>query len=391
MPSIDFSNTEIAFQYKSTEELKRAYQLFKLLSYPSLVNIGSVIAPFFVKIGGKYFIKKTIYKQFVGGETREECMNIIETLAQYNVGSILDYSVEGEQNEQSFEQCKNEIIQNIEFSKDKAYIPFCVFKPTGLIRFALLEKVSAGVSLSIDEQNEWKRAKDRVFQICQKAYDAKQPIFIDAEESWIQKAIDNLAEECMQTFNKNHCIVLNTYQLYRTDRLHFLKDSLQKAKENNYYLGAKLVRGAYMEKERERATKKGYPSPIHPDKPSTDKAYDDALTFCVENIDKITVCAGTHNEKSSQHLVNLIEKHGLKKDDHRIYFSQLLGMSDHISFNLAKEGYNVVKYVPYGPVKNVLPYLIRRAQENTSVKGQTGRELSLITQEIKRRSGSSSI
>ncbi len=391
MSTIDFSNTKIAFQYKSTKDLKQAYQLFKLLSYPGLVNIVAIIAPFFVKAGGKSLIKKTLYKQFVGGETREECMNIIETLAQYNVGSILDYSVEGEQNEASFEQCKNEIIQNIVFSKDKPHIPFCVFKPTGLIRFALLEKFSTGTGLTSEEQKEWQRSKNRVLEICQKAYEYHQPIFIDAEESWIQKAIDNLADECMQTFNKNHCIVLNTYQLYRTDRLQFLKDSLQKAKNHGYYLGAKLVRGAYMEKERERAAKKGYPSPIHPDKPSTDKAYNDALTFCMENIDKVTVCAGTHNETSSQHLVNLIEKHGLKKDDQRIYFSQLLGMSDHISFNLAKEGYNVVKYVPYGPVKNVLPYLIRRAQENTSVKGQTGRELSLITKEIKRRSGSSSI
>lgn len=385
MSPIDFSNTEVAFQYKPTQELKQAYRLFKLLSYPSLVNIGSVMAPLFVKMGGKFFIKKTIYKQFVGGETREECLHIIQTLAKYNVGSILDYSVEGEQNEQSFEHCKNEIIQNIEFSKDKTYIPFCVFKPTGLIRFALLEKVSADITLSYEEQHEWKRAKDRVFQICQKAYDAKQPIFIDAEESWIQKAIDDLTNECMITFNKNQCIVLNTFQLYRTDRLQFLKDSFKKAKENSYYLGAKLVRGAYMEKERERAAKKGYPSPIHPDKPSTDQAYDDALIFCVENIDKITVCAGTHNEKSSLHLVNLMEKHGLKKNDSRIYFSQLLGMSDHISFNLSREGYNVVKYVPYGPVESVLPYLIRRAQENTSVKGQTGRELDLITRELKRR------
>ncbi|GIV26640.1 MAG: proline dehydrogenase [Bacteroidia bacterium] len=387
MPTINFSNTEIAFQYKSTEDLKRAYQLFKLLSYPTLVNVGSVVAPLFVKLGGKFFIKKTIYRQFVGGETREECIHIIQTLAKYNVGSILDYSVEGEQNEDSFERCKKEIIENIEFSKDKPYIPFCVFKPTGLIRFALLEKVSAGATLSTNEQNEWNRAKNRVMEVCQKAYQSQQPIFIDAEESWIQKAIDELTDECMLTFNKNQCIVLNTFQLYRTDRLQFLKDSLKKAKENNYYLGAKLVRGAYMEKERERAAKMGYPSPIHPDKSSTDRDYDEALTFCVENIDRITVCAGTHNERSSQHLVDLIEKHGLKKDDKRIYFSQLLGMSDHISFNLAKEGYNVVKYVPYGPVESVLPYLIRRAQENTSVKGQTGRELTLITREVKRRSG----
>lgn len=385
MPKIDFKNTEVAFHYKSNTELKQAYQLFKLLSYPSLVNLGSIIAPIIVNCGGKFLIKKTLYKQFVGGETREECLNTIQTLAQYNVGSILDYSVEGEQNEESFDQCKKEIINNILFSKDKDYIPFCVFKPTGMIRFSLLEKVSGNEPLNHQEKEEWDRGKKRIFEVCQTAYQNNQPIFIDAEESWIQKAIDDIADECMNTFNQQKCIVWNTYQLYRTDRLEFLNKSIQKSKQNGYYLGAKLVRGAYMEKERERADKMGYPSPIHPNKQATDKAFDDALSICMENIDKVNICAGTHNEESSQHLVDLIDKYQLNKNDKRIYFSQLLGMSDHISFNLAKEGYNVVKYVPYGPVKSVLPYLIRRAQENTSVKGQTGRELSLIMQELNRR------
>jgi len=385
MKKIDFKNTEVAFHYKKNTELKQAYQLFKLLSYPSLVNLGSVVAPIIVNCGGKFLIKNTLYKQFVGGETREECLNMIQTLAKYNVGSILDYSVEGEQSEESFDQCKKEIIDNILFSKDKSFIPFCVFKPTGMSRFSLLEKVSANVALNHQEREEWERGKKRIFEVCQAAYDHQQPIFIDAEECWIQKAIDDIADECMNTFNQQQCIVWNTYQLYRTDRLEFLAKSIQKAKDHRYYLGAKLVRGAYMEKERERAAKMGYPSPIHPNKQATDKAYNEALTLCVENIDKVSLCAGTHNEESSQHLVDLIDKYQLNKNDKRIYFSQLLGMSDHISFNLAKEGYNVVKYVPYGPVKSVLPYLIRRAQENTSVKGQTGRELSLITQELNRR------
>lgn len=385
MSKINFSDTQIAFQYKNDNDLKQAYRLFKLLSYPWLVNAGAIFAPLVVNCGGKYIIKKTIYRQFVGGETREECVKVLDLLAKYNVGSILDYSVEGKQDETSFEECKNEIIENILFSKDKPHIPFCVFKPTGMIRFNLLEKLSAEHSLTQQEQEEWQRAKKRVIEVCQKAYEHKQPIFIDAEESWIQKAIDDLVDECMQMFNKEQCIVLNTYQLYRTDRLQFLKESLEKAKKGGYYLGAKLVRGAYMEKERKRAKEMNYPSPIHPDKSSTDKAYNDALSFCIENIDRITVCAGTHNEESTQHLVDLMEKYHISKSDKRVYFSQLLGMSDHISFNLAKEGYNVVKYVPYGPVKAVLPYLIRRAQENTSVKGQTGRELSLITQELKRR------
>lgn len=385
MPTIDFSNTQIAFEYKTNKELQQAYKLFKLLSYPALVNAGAILSPIIINCGGKFLIKKTLYKQFVGGETREECLPILNTLARYNIGSILDYSVEGEQNEESFEQCKNEIIDNILFSKDKPYIPFCVFKPTGMIRFSILEKVSANTSLSINEKNEWERGKKRVLEVCQKAYEHHQPIFIDAEESWIQKAIDDIADECMQTFNQKECIVLNTYQLYRTDRLEFLNQSIEKARKNNYLLGAKLVRGAYMEKERDRAQKMNYPSPIHPDKMSTDKAYNNALKLCIENIDIVTTCAGTHNEESSQYLVNLMEQYQIEKSDKRIYFSQLLGMSDHISFNLAKAGYNVVKYVPYGPVKNVLPYLIRRAQENTSVKGQTGRELSLITKELKRR------
>lgn len=385
MPTINFTDTKVAFEYKSDGELRQAYRLFKLLSYPALVNAGAVFAPLFVNMGGKALIKKTLYRQFVGGETREECLTIIQLLAKYKVGSILDYSVEGEQSEESFEHCKTEIIKNIEFSKDKPYIPFCVFKPTGMIRFALLEKVSAGKDLSAAEKDEWARAKNRVMEVCQKAYEHHQPIFIDAEESWIQAAIDDIADECMQMFNQSECIVYNTYQLYRTDRLQFLKDSCAKARKNKYHLGAKLVRGAYMEKERERALKMGYPSPIHPDKPATDKTYNDALKFCVENIDIISVCAGTHNEESSQLLVDLMEQYKMDKADKRIFFSQLLGMSDHISFNLAKEGYNVVKYVPYGPVKSVLPYLIRRAQENTSVKGQTGRELSLIMRELKRR------
>ena len=385
MPSINFSDTSIAFQYKSDTELKQAHRLFKLLSYPTLVNIGALFAPWLIRWGGKSLIKKTIYKQFVGGETREECLQIIQTLAKYHIGSILDYSVEGEQNEESFEQSKQEIIQNILFSKDKPHIPFCVFKPTGMIRFALLEKVSASISLTPNEKNEWKKSKNRILEICQKAYEHQQPIFIDAEESWIQKAIDDIADECMYLFNKQTCIVWNTFQLYRTDRLQFLKESLKKAKQSAFLLGAKLVRGAYMEKERQRAAQMGYPSPIHPNKQETDKAYHQALNFCMENIDHVSICAGTHNEESTQHLIHLMETFHLANNDKRIYFSQLLGMSDHISFNLAQAGYNVVKYVPYGPIKSVLPYLIRRAQENTSIKGQTGRELALITSELKRR------
>jgi proline dehydrogenase len=272
-------------------------------------------------------------------------------------------------------------------AKSNNHIPFCVFKVTGLARFALLEKISSVEKLDPNEKEEWERVKNRVAKICSTAAEAHQPIFIDAEESWIQQAIDDLANENMKSFNKNEVIVYNTFQLYRKDRLAFLMKSFNEAKNGNYKIGAKLVRGAYMEKERARAIEKKYSSPIQNSKEDSDKDYDLALKYCVENIEFISVCAGSHNEKSSLYLVQLMNEKGIEKNDKRIFFSQLLGMSDHISYNLSLNGYNVSKYVPYGPVKEVLPYLIRRAQENTSVKGQTGRELSLIIKEKQRRKG----
>jgi len=382
---VSFDNTQLAFISKNDAELNKSYLLFKLISYPTLVNYGGGLAPLALRLGFKGLLKNTIFKQFIGGENIADCNQTISQLAKYKIGTILDYSVEGKESETDFDHCCTETIETIHRAKNDSNIPFCVFKVTGLARLDLLEKVSSGTGLSASETDEFNRVKERVRKICEEAFNNNKPLFIDAEDSWIQKAIDDLANENMAAFNKKSAIIYNTFQLYRKDRLNYLKQSFEVGKANGYFIGAKLVRGAYMEKERERAIQKNYPSPINNTKEDSDRDYDLALEFCVEHIDRIGLCAGTHNEKSSMHLVNLMAKKNIPSNDQRIYFSQLLGMSDHISYNLSQGGYNVAKYVPYGPVKEVLPYLIRRAQENTSVKGQTGRELSLIMKEKERR------
>ncbi len=383
---VSFDNTQIAFISKSDSDLNKSYWLFKLIGNPMLVKYGGGLAPLGLKLGFKGLIKNTIFKQFVGGENIADCNRTIEQLGKYNIGTILDYSVEGKESETDFDNCCKETIETIHRAKNDKNIPFSVFKVTGLARFALLEKVTAKQTLTSEEFSEYERVRERVRRICEEAYTNNQPLFIDAEESWIQQAIDDLANENMARYNKNAAIVYNTFQLYRKDRLAYLKTSLEMGKTNGYHVGAKLVRGAYMEKERARAVEMNYPSPIQDTKANSDKDYDLAVEFCVENIDRMGLCAGTHNEKSSLLLVDLMKKKNIAANDKRIFFSQLLGMSDHISYNLSQNGYNVAKYVPYGPVKEVLPYLIRRAQENTSVKGQTGRELSLIIKEKERRS-----
>ena len=382
---VSFDNTKIAFISKSDSDLKKSYFLFKLISNQALVKWGGGLAPLGLKLGFKGLIKNTIFKQFVGGENIQDCNNTIAQLAKYNIGTILDYSVEGKESEVDFDNCCKETIETIHRAKGDKSIPFCVFKVTGLARLGILEKVTAKQTLTKEETEEYERVKNRVNKICKEAHDNNKPIFIDAEESWIQQAIDDLANENMARYNKNSAIVFNTFQLYRKDRLDYLKHSFEMGKNGGYHVGAKLVRGAYMEKERERAIEKNYPSPIQDTKENSDKDYNLAIEFCVEHIDRMGLCAGTHNEKSSLVLVDLMTKKNISPDDKRIYFSQLLGMSDHISYNLSQSNYNVAKYVPYGPVKEVLPYLIRRAQENTSVKGQTGRELSLIIKEQERR------
>lgn len=382
---ISFDNTENAFKAKTDKDLKRSYQLFKLIGNPSLVKLGAAFTPLALNVGFKGLIKRTIFKQFCGGENIEDCSRAIAELGKYNIGTILDYSVEGKESEADFDHCLEETLDTIAKGKGDKNIPFCVFKVTGLARFALLEKVSAQQPLTENEKQEWARVEARVNKICDAAAAADQPLFIDAEESWIQHAIDRMVDANMEKHNKNHVIVYNTYQMYLKSRLGALKRAVETAKQKGYKVGGKFVRGAYMEKERERAQQMGYPSPVQDTKPDSDRDYNLALDYFIEHIDHMAVCAGTHNEESSMHLVKLMEQKGIDKGDKRIYFSQLLGMSDHISYNLSLNGYNVAKYVPYGPVKDVLPYLIRRAKENTSVKGQTGRELSLIIKEKQRR------
>jgi proline dehydrogenase len=384
---ISFDNTEKAFVAKNDADLIRSYRLFKIIGNPTFVKLGGLFTPLALnlRLPIKGIIKNTIYKQFVGGETIAECNESIKELAKYNIGTILDYSVEGKESEADFDACTEETIETINRAKEDSSVPFCVFKVTGLARFALLEKVSAKQPLSDAERDEWIRVKRRVGAICKQAYLYNKPLFIDAEESWIQPAIDDLATENKEKYNTEKAIIYNTYQLYRHDRFVYLEQCIKEAKEKNYHIGAKLVRGAYMEKERKRAKDMGYTSPIQPDKKGSDDDYNQALELCIKNISNVSICAGTHNEQSSMLLVDLMHKNNIQPNDKRVYFAQLLGMSDHISYNLSMSGYNVAKYVPYGPVKEVLPYLLRRAQENTSVKGQTGRELSLIIKEKKRR------
>jgi proline dehydrogenase len=384
---LSFENTEIAFRHSSNTDLNRAYWLFKVININFLVKIGPPITNFAVKIGlpVKGLIKATIFKHFCGGETIEECNTTIKNLAEGGVGTILDYSIEGEDDEAVFDSTRDEIIRTvIRASKDKA-IPLTVFKVTGVGRFGLLEKLDEGLKLSVDEQLEWQAVQDRVLAICEMAHSEGVPVMIDAEESWIQKTIDNLALNMMRFFNKEKGIVYNTYQLYRHDKLASLVGDHTIAESEEFIFGAKIVRGAYMEKERKRAEEKNYPSAIQPDKASTDRDYNDALIYCADNVANIAFVAGTHNEDSCRLLADLLNE---KKIDHKnphVFFSQLLGMSDNLSFNLANANYNVAKYVPYGPIKSVLPYLFRRAQENTAIAGQMNRELGLIIKEKERR------
>jgi len=384
---INFDNTEIAFRNKSNAELKQAYWLFKIISSNFLTNVGPPITNFLLNIGFpiKGAIKATIFKQFCGGETINDCEHTIEQLHLGKVGTILDYSVEGEDEEEVFDFTCEEIIRTINRADGDPRVPITVFKVTGIGRFALLEKLDAKQSLSPAEVEEYDRLKKRCEKICQAAFNKQVPVMIDAEDSWVQDTIDELALELMTRFNKERLIVYNTYQLYRHDKLADLKADYLIAKETGFILGVKMVRGAYMEKERKRAAEMGYPSPIQPDKAATDRDYDESLRFCVQNIDQIGIVCGTHNEESSRLLTALIDENNIPHHHPHVYFAQLLGMSDNLSFNLSDAGYNVAKYVPYGPIKAVMPYLFRRAQENTSVAGQTGRELGLIAKEKTRR------
>jgi proline dehydrogenase len=385
---LSFENTKIAFASRSNRELKKAHFVFKVLAISWLNSIGTKLTTLALNLGlpVKGIIKWTVFDHFCGGEDILDCENTIQGLANYNVKTILDYSVEGKQNEADFDHCLGKAVSSIERAKLDGNVPFCVIKLTGLIEFDLLEKISGGTVLSEEENIAFLKGRNRVDIIAQNAFNAHIPLMIDAEESWIQNAIDEIAHLLMTRYNLERAIVYNTAQMYRHDRLFYIKNLHQKAEEGNFYIGLKIVRGAYMEKERNRASKMDYISPIQPSKSATDVDYDRAILFSVENIRRISICAGTHNEKSSLLLTETMKDHQILEDDSRIYFSQLLGMSDHISFNLSKVNFNVAKYVPYGPIREVMPYLIRRADENTSVAGQTGRELNLIRKELNRRS-----
>jgi len=384
---MDFNNTKIAFQDKNNADLNRALLLFRTIEKPWMVKTGKIMLEVALKtrlpIG--WATKPTIYRHFVGGETLEKCQPVVDTMAKSNVKSILDYSVEGKSTEQGIENAIQETLRSIENAGKNENIPFAVFKPTAMVDTAVLKKISFKQKITDDEQLQYKAFADRIDRLSSAAADNNIRLLIDAEDYWFQDAIDEVVHEMMEKYNKHKVIVFNTLQMYRTDRLEYLKNLIARAREREFYAGVKFVRGAYMEKERARAKEEGYPSPINPDKETTDKMYDDALRVSMENIDILHVFNGTHNEQSNILLTDLIKDQGLSKDDDRIYFSQLYGMSDHISYNLANDGYNVAKYIPYGPVRHVAPYLIRRAEENTSVAGQTGRELSLILKEKQRR------
>lgn len=384
---LDFQDTKTAFGDKTDAQLKEKHRMFKMMNSPILNSIGTTAADLALalRLPVEWMLKRTIYGQFCGGETIEECQAVIEKLGKSNIGTILDFSVEGMEEISEFEQTKNEIYRTITRANEDEKIPFAVFKVTGVAPSGLLEKAGCSEKLFIKETEEWELVTKRVEELCRYAHSLGQPIFIDAEESWFQDTIDCLAKEMMSRYNKEKPVIYNTVQLYRKDRLQFLKDSHQQAKNDGYILAVKLVRGAYMEKERGRAVEKGYESPIQPDKAATDRDYDLAIEYCLENIDEIAFVAGTHNEKSTQLLAKKMEETGIRHDHPHVFFSQLFGMSDNLSYVLADNKYNVSKYVPYGPVKDAVPYLIRRARENSSVTGQMSRELDLIEKEIKRR------
>jgi proline dehydrogenase len=386
-PPISFTDTAVAFASKSDIELRKMYALFAAMNNNTLVKAGGGLMKSALKwkLPVKFLIKKTIFEQFCGGETIRECMPVIEELGRYNIGTILDYSVEGEGNDRSFDHTRDEILATIDLAHRSTHIPFSVFKVTGVADSALLEKVQSGKALSSAEQASYERALARVDAICSRAHQYGVRVFIDAEESWFQHTIDLLSYEMMAKYNRESAIVWNTYQLYRHDRLEAIQQAYAAAVKGNYFLGGKLVRGAYMEKEGRVATQRGYQNPINPTKEATDQLYDESLRYCVAHAERISICAGTHNEASSLLLTELMQEANLRPGDPRIWFAQLYGMSDNLTYNLANAGYNTAKYVPYGPVESVMPYLLRRADENTAIAGQSSREFLLIQKEIARR------
>lgn len=386
---IDFSNTEIAFKMKTNMDLRQSKLLFSTLSSPSVVSAlkSMTLASLRLHLPIKGLVKATVFRQFCGGESVGECTPQIARLSEGHVGAILDYSVEGKAQEEDFDRTLATTIETLEYAQNNADVPFGVFKPTGLGSMDIYEKVSLGNPLTQEEQKSWDNTLERWRRIIEKANELGVPVMVDAEESWIQPAVDDLAIQYMRTYNQGKAIVYNTAQLYRHDRLAQLTDALELAKNEGFIYAVKIVRGAYMEKERERASRLGYASPIQPDKASTDKDYNAALTLILNHLSHMAVVIGTHNENSVALAATLLSEQGHPLDHAHVHVAQLFGMSDHISFNAAAAGLNTAKYLPFGPVRDVLPYLFRRAEENTSVEGQTGRELSLIQKELKRRKG----
>ncbi|MGM5471412.1 proline dehydrogenase family protein [Flavobacteriaceae bacterium LMO-SS05] len=382
-----FDNTQIAFQLKSDSELERAYFLFKMISHEPLVRIGTAATNFALKahLPVEGLIRSTVFDHFCGGVNEDDCLPVIDKMFEKGVCSVLDFSVEGQEIEGSLDAAMAKTLKIINFADNKKAMPIAVFKPTGFGRFHLYQKIGEGKPLTDEEEQEWSRVVARCHKVCKLAKEKEVKILIDAEETWMQDAADALVEELMRTYNTDGPIVYNTLQLYRWDRLDYLKQLHKRAQQQGFKLGVKIVRGAYMEKERERAEANGYPSPICKTKEATDQNFNETLKYILNHLDDISLFLGTHNEDSCYLAMDLMRELKISKQDNRVWFGQLYGMSDHISFNLADQGYNVAKYVPFGPVKDVMPYLIRRAEENTSVAGQTSRELNLLKLERKRR------
>lgn len=382
-----FNNTEVAFSLKTDTELDRAYFLFKLIANEPLVKIGTAVTNFAIKahLPVEGLIRATVFDHFCGGTTEEDCLTVVDKMYTKGVSSVLDYSVEGKEEESQFDAALQMTLKTIDFAKERMAIPFAVFKPTGFGRIALYEKVGEKKDLSTTEQAEWDRIKERFNTVCKAAWEKEVALLIDAEESWMQDAADDLVEEMMRLYNTQKAIVFNTLQMYRWDRMDYLKALHERAQRDHFYIGMKLVRGAYMEKENDRAKERGYATPICASKQATDENYNTAVDYMMQHIDRMAIFAGTHNEESSYKLMEMMTAKGMLKNDNRIWFGQLYGMSDNISYNLAAHGYNVAKYLPFGPVRDVMPYLIRRAEENTSVAGQTSRELNLLKTERERR------
>ena len=382
-----FENTEIAFKLKTDSELERAYFLFKMIANQPLVRIGTAATNFALKanLPVEGLIRATVFDHFCGGINEEDCLPVIDKLYHLGVSTGLDYSVEGKDTEAQFDNALAKVLKTINFADKKAAMPLAIFKPSGFGRFYLFQKKSEGNLFTEQEQKEWDRVVQRFHSVCKLCKEREVFVLIDAEESWMQAAADELVEEMMRHYNQEKVVVYNTLQTYRWDRLEYLKTLHQRAKSKNFKVGMKIVRGAYMEKERERAQVKGYPSPICETKAATDENFNTCMIYMLENINDFSLFIGTHNEESCYLALNFMKKHQVRNNHPAIWFGQLYGMSDHITFNLANAGYNVAKYMPFGPVKDVMPYLIRRAEENTSVAGQTTRELDLLRKERKRR------